>query len=105
MLEKVKMKSLGEYIRFGRISKKLLLRQVAAELQIDPSLLSRIEAGVKRPTREQVIKLAAILGINKEELLVHYLSDRVVYELKDEKLALKAMKAAEKKITYIKRKG
>jgi hypothetical protein len=41
--------------------------------------------------------------------MISYLSDRVVYELRGEKLALKAMQAAEKKITYTskgaKRKG
>ncbi|HEX8038925.1 MAG TPA: helix-turn-helix transcriptional regulator [Chryseosolibacter sp.] len=106
MLKTVKMPTFGEYIRSLRISRKLLLREVAAGLGIDPSLLSRIERGVKRPTREQAIRLAAILKVSERELLVHYLSDRVVYELKGEKLALEAMQAAEKKIVYIKkRKG
>lgn len=98
------MKSFGEFIREARTSRRLLLREVAASLQIDPSLLSRIERGDKRPTRGQVIQLASILKANENELLVHYLSDRVVYELKGEKLAMKAMVAAEKKIAYL-RKG
>lgn len=100
------MPSFGEYLRSLRISRKLLLREVAAGLGIDPSLLSRIERGMKRPTREQAIRLASILRVSERDLLVHYLSDRVVYELKGEKLALEAMQAAEKKIVYIKkRKG
>lgn len=97
------MKSFGEYIRVLRISRGLFLRQVAASLQIDPSLLSRIERADKRPTREQVIQLASILKTNENDLLIHYLSDRVVYELKDEKLAMKAIEAAEKKIVYLKK--
>lgn len=106
MYKKVKIRTFGEFIRSLRISRKLLLREVAAGLGIDPSLLSRIERGVKNPTREQVIRLAAILKAGERELLVQYLSDRVVYELKGEKLALEAMLAAEKKIVYIKkRKG
>jgi transcriptional regulator with XRE-family HTH domain len=98
------MKFFGEHLRYVRTSRNLLLREVAADLKIDPSLLSRIERGIKRPTREQVIQLGSILKTNVNELLVHYLSDRVVYELKDETLALQAMRFAEKKITYIKRK-
>ncbi len=98
------MKFFGEHLRSLRISRKLLLREVAAGLQIDPSLLSRIERGLKRPTREQVVQLGSILKANQNELLVHYLSDRVVYELKGEELALQAMRVAEKKITYMKRK-
>lgn len=87
-----------------RTSRKLLLREVAAGLQIDPSLLSRIERGDKRPTREQVLQLASILKTNESDLLVHYLSDRVVYELRDERLAMKAIEVAEKKIAYLKRR-
>jgi transcriptional regulator with XRE-family HTH domain len=98
------MKSFGEYIRDARTSLGLLLREVAAKMQIDPSLLSRIERGDKRPTREQVIQLASILKEREDELIVHYLSDRVVYELKGERLALKAMQAAEKKIAYLRKR-
>ena len=98
------MQSFGEYIRPLRLSKKLLLREVAARIEVDPSFLSRVERGSKRPTREQVILLGAVLKANENELLIQYLSDRVVYELKDEKLALKVMQAAEKKIVYLKKK-
>jgi|SRR5688500_1643079 len=98
------MQPFGEFIRDQRISRGLLLREVAAKLQIDPSLLSRIERGVKRATRPQVIQLASILKASETEFLVHYLSDKVVYELKDEKLAVKAMQAAEKKIAYLRKK-
>ena len=94
------MQSFGEYIRNHRKSRGLLLREVAASLQIDPSLLSRIERGSKRPLREQVIQLASILKADENEMMVHYLSDRVVHELKGEKLAVKAMLVAEKKIEY-----
>lgn len=98
------MQSFGEYIRALRLSKKLLLREVAARIEVDPSFLSRVERGSKRPTREQVIQLGVVLKANENELLIQYLSDRVVYELKDEKLALKVMQAAEKKIAYLKKK-
>lgn len=94
------MKSLAETIRNLRETQGLLIREVAAGLDIDPSLLSRIERGVKRPTRAQVVTLARILGADEHELLVAYLSDKVVYELEGEELALKAMRAAEKRLTY-----
>ncbi len=94
------MKSLAETIRDLRVARRLLLREVAAELCIDPSLLSRIEHGEKRPRRDQVIQLAKILECNADDLLLAYLSDRVVYELQGEKLALKAVQIAENKIRY-----
>lgn len=94
------MKSLGETIRSLREARGLLIREVAAGLGIDPSLLSRIERGVKRPTRSQVVTLARILDVDEHELLVAYLSDKVVYELEGEELALRAMRVAEKRLTY-----
>ena len=97
------MKSLAETIRDLRNAKGLLLREVAAELSIDPSLLSRIEHGEKRPTRDQVMLLAMILDCDADDLVVAYLSDKVVYELQGEKLALRAVQIAERKITYSKK--
>ncbi len=98
------MNSLGEHIRALRVSAGFLLREVAAELAIDPSLLSRIERGEKRPTREQVLALARILRTDRDELLAVYLSDRVLYELEGEKVALRAIQIAEERITYGKTK-
>ena len=94
------MKTFGETIREARESKGLLLREVAALLKVDPSFLSRIEGGTKRATREQVVELAHILRDDADRLLVLYLSERVVYELKDEELAMEAIMAAEKLILY-----
>lgn len=103
-VNKIQMHSFGEFIRVKRLAEGLLLREVAAALGIDPSLLSRIERGDKRPTRKLVLALATILKADENTFLIHYLSDRVVYELKDEKLANKAMKAAEKKIAYLRKR-
>ena len=97
------MTSLAELIRNKRLAEGLLLREVAAKVEIDPSLLSRIERGDKRPTRKLVVALASVLKADKDSFLIQYLSDKVVYELKDEELATKAIKAAEKKIAYLKR--
>ena len=99
------MKSFGETIREKREAMGLLLRQVAAKLEIDPSFLSRIETGNKRPTREQVIQLATVLNENPSVLLIQYLGERVVYELKDdEELAIDAIMVAEKRIRYVTKK-
>lgn len=96
----LRMKSLGERIRELRVSDGLLLREVAAELRIDPSLLSRIERGEKSPTRDQVLLLARILKTDEAELLAIHLSDKVLYELRGEKLAMRAIQIAEKRIAY-----
>lgn len=96
-------KSTGQIIRELREGKELLARQVAALLEIDPSLLSKIERGDKRATRDQISLLSSILEVSENELLVAYLSDRLVYEIRDEDLAIEAIKMAEQKIKYLKK--
>lgn len=47
-------------------------------------------------------KLAEILKLDKDELLVQYISDKIAYEIAGEDCASKALKVAEKKIKYLK---
>ncbi|MCX2680960.1 helix-turn-helix transcriptional regulator [Galbibacter sp. EGI 63066] len=92
------MLSIGEQIRKLREDQGLPLRKVAAELDIDQSILSKIERGERKASKEQIIQIARIFDVNERELLINYLSDRVVYDLKDEDLATDALKVAERKI-------
>ena len=98
------MKTLGSTLRELREGKQLPLRTVAAYLDIDQAILSRIERGQRKASREQVIKLAEYFNANREELLVAWLSQKVVYEIIDEDLALEALKVAEEQVKYIKNK-
>lgn len=94
------MDSLGETIKKLREHKGLPLRIVAAYLDIDQAILSKIERGQRKAPREQVVKLAKYFEVQEEPLMVAWLSDKLVYELEDEDLALKAMQVAEEKIKY-----
>jgi transcriptional regulator with XRE-family HTH domain len=94
------MKSLGNTLRELRESKQLPLRIVAAYLDIDQAILSRIERGQRKASREQVIKLAEYFNVKADDLLVAWLSDKVVYEVLDEDIALQALKVAEEKVKY-----
>jgi transcriptional regulator with XRE-family HTH domain len=94
------MDSLGDTIRKLRDQKELPLRIVAAYLDIDQAILSRIERGQRKPTREQVVKLAKYFKVNENDLLVAWLSDKLVYEVADEQNALKALQVAEEKVKY-----
>lgn len=98
-----KLKTTGEIIREKREKKRLLLRHVSAQLDIDTAILSKIERGERKATKEQITKLADILDLDKESLLIQYLSDRILYEVQDEDLALQAMHVAEQKIKYKKK--
>lgn len=94
------LKNLGELIRDLRERNNLLLREVAAKIEIDQALLSKIERGERMPTKEQVLRLAKFYQVDPDDFLVAFFSDKLVYELADEQVALRAVQAAEKKIVY-----
>lgn len=88
------MNSLGEKIRTIRESKRLLLRQVAAHLEIDTALISKIERGERRLTRAQVIKLACFYNVTEEELLTLWLSDKVLDTIESDPFAMQGLNKA-----------
>ncbi len=94
------LKTTGEIIREKRERRGILLRQISAELDIDTAILSKIERGERKATRDQLIKLAAKLELDKESLLIQYLSEKILYEIQDEDLGIQALKVAEKTIKH-----
>ena len=82
---------LGKRIKEIREEKGLLQRQLAAELEIDSPMYSKIERGERRAKREQVIKLADLLETDKDELLTLWLAGQINEIVKDESTALKAI--------------
>ncbi len=94
------MESLGDTLRKLREDKELPLRTVAAYLDIDQAILSKIERGQRKPNREQVVKLAEYFKVKENDLLVAWLSDKLLYEVEDEDMALKALQVAEEKVKY-----
>lgn len=93
--------TIGEKLRQLRESKELPLRKVAALLDIDVAILSKMERGERKLTKDIVLKLADIYEHNPDELLVLFLSDKIMYEIQDEDLGEKALKVAEKRVKYL----
>jgi predicted nucleotidyltransferase len=94
------MECTGDIIRRLRHEKKLPLRIVAAYLDIDQAILSKMERGLFNPSRGHIMKLAAFFKVNEDDLLTAWLSDKLVYDVADEQLALKALRLAEEKVAY-----
>lgn len=92
----------GERIKELRESQGLLQRQLAASLEIDTPMFSKIERGERRAKREQVSKLAELLQCDENELLTVWLADQVYEILKDEETASSALKVAESTLKYSK---
>jgi transcriptional regulator with XRE-family HTH domain len=90
----------GELIREKREEKGLLLRDISKQIGIDTAVLSKIERGERKATREQIIKLAEILEIEKKLILTQYLSEKILSELQYEDFGIEALKVAEQTIKY-----
>lgn len=78
-------------IKNAREQKNLKIREVAQALGIDQALISKFENGNRKPTKEQITKLANFLQIDYETLMVAWLKERILYEIGDDDFAVKAM--------------
>jgi transcriptional regulator with XRE-family HTH domain len=96
------LKTTGEIIREKREIKGLFLRQVAAKIDIDTAILSKIERGERKATREQIANLADVLDLDKSNLITQYLGEKIAYEIADDDFANEALKVAEKTLKYLK---
>jgi transcriptional regulator with XRE-family HTH domain len=94
------MKTVGQIVRETREKKGLLLRQLAALLDIDTAILSKFERNERRVSKELLQKISEILHLDFQELLIQYHSDKIVYEIVNEENASKILKIAEKKVKF-----
>ncbi len=75
------MKSFGEYLRKAREDKELPLRKVAAALDIDTSILSKIERNERRATTEMITVLSKTLGKTEKEIQTEFIKSMILTEL------------------------
>jgi adenine-specific DNA-methyltransferase len=92
--------SIGETLKEIRENKRFSLKKVSEKTDINFTLLSRIENGKRLPTKEQIKKLANYYKYDKDELTKILISDKIVYEIKNEEFGIEALKIAEQKIKY-----
>ncbi len=92
------MNYLGTRLRELRESQGLLLRQVAAQIDVDTALMSKLERGERRAQREHIIKIATVLNANEDDLTVLWLADRINDVIQNEPMANKAVKLIEKNL-------
>jgi transcriptional regulator with XRE-family HTH domain len=93
----------GDTIKNLRKLHNLTLNEVADQLKISTSMLGRIEKNNRKPTKELIEKFSKLFNIKEKDLTVSFLSDNVAYNILDEQdYALEVLKAAEKKVKYVK---
>lgn len=88
----------GERIKELRESQGLLQRQLAASLEIDTPMFSKIERGERKAKREQVEQLADLLSADRPQLLSLWLADQVIDLIKEEPQANEALEIVLKEI-------
>lgn len=99
-MSKTDNKTFGEFIRNLRVNANLPLRRVAAELDIDISTLSKIEKNERNANKQIIDGISRIFQVNKSELKVRYLSDKIIYQLLEEEDGLEILKVTEERIKY-----
>ena len=94
---------LGNKIKALRDEQGVLQRQLAAYLEIDTPMFSKIERGDRRAKRSQVIMLAEYFHVDEKEMLTLWLADKILDALEGEDaLELDAIDMAEKTIRLLK---
>ena len=98
-----KVETFGEMLRKLREDNDMPLRKLAALLDLDQSTLSKIERNERSANSDLIEKIAKIFKINKKNLQVNFLSDKVAYELLEEEFGVEALQVAEEKIKYLRK--
>lgn len=89
----------GRKIRELRDEQGILQRQLAALLEIDTPMFSKIERGDRKAKREQVIKMAEYFHQDVNDMLTIWLADKVLDTVKNEDtIDLAAINIAKKEI-------
>ena len=82
-----------------RKSKGLLIRDVAEQLQIDSTLISRYESGERVPSKSRVQKLEEALNIKPGLLLKYWLADKVLEQIREYPKATEVLALVEESMT------
>lgn len=94
------MNYLGTKLRELRESQGLLLRQVAAQIDVDTALMSKMERGERRAKREHINKIATVLNTKLDDLTILWLADRINDVIQDEPMATQALKLINQTIKH-----
>jgi len=90
---------IGTRIRELREKNNILLRQLAAQLDMDTAMLSKMERGDRFFKKENILILAKIFKQNHKKLLELWLADKIIETIKNEDYQKEALQLALKQIT------
>jgi transcriptional regulator with XRE-family HTH domain len=97
-----RVKSFGEQLRDLREDAGLTLKNVSEQINIDTSLLAKIERNKRQPTRFLIKQVAELFKVEEKDLQRNFLSDQIAYKILCEEADLSILKIAEEKVKYFK---
>ncbi|WP_289054319.1 helix-turn-helix domain-containing protein [Carboxylicivirga marina] len=89
---------IGNKIRELREENNILLRQLAAQLDMDTAMLSKMERGERFFKKEDIVTLSEIFNQNSKDLLVLWLADKIVKTINTEDYPKEALQMALKSL-------
>ncbi len=92
----------GKTLRTLREESGLTLREVAANISVDPSLLAKIERNERQPTKQLIHAIADFFKVDTKGLQNEFLSDQIAYKILNEEADPSILRVAEKKVSYFK---
>ncbi|HRQ31421.1 MAG TPA: helix-turn-helix transcriptional regulator [Saprospiraceae bacterium] len=102
MIQSLNHSTIGERLKKLRENAGMTLRELAIIIEIDPSLLAKIEKNQRQPTKTLIKKVSTYFNIEERLLLFEFLSDQIAYKILDENADLTVLKVAEEKVSYLK---
>ena len=87
-------------LKTAREQKNIKTRELAQLLGIDQALISKFENGSRKPTRDQIAKLASALEINYEELMIAWLKEKIYAEIGDDQFVYEAILQVQEEMSY-----
>lgn len=87
-------------LKTAREQKNIKTRELAQLLGIDQALISKFENGSRKPSRDQIVKLASVLEINYEQLMIAWLKEKIYAEIGDDHFAFEAIHQVKEEMAY-----
>ncbi len=100
MLDKSKfgIMTLGEKLIDLREKQGLLLREVAANMEVDTAFVSKLEHNKKTANKSHIKSLAKLYKVTEKELLPYWLAEKVRKAISDEEFGKEALQIVLKEI-------
>jgi transcriptional regulator with XRE-family HTH domain len=84
----------GDKIRELREGNEILLRELAAQLDMETALISKMERGDRFFRKEDILALAKIFKQSQRDLLTLWLADKVLKTIENEEHKKQALELA-----------